>query len=183
MCLRKTLDCCRRRHPSFPISTELLWVTSCYKNDRYVVGTHVKNNFFCSQYGCQIVAYLTKKWNFHVVKSLNSLNLFLFVSLTSGPGRRPSQTVIEQLKATNKSLKLGQRLCRSRSPDFLLEIIQRQVKFSWDRRWSSMIIVVFIWIPCLTKCCKTFNCNCYVTQDSKRRDPPTGHPKTNRFSR
>lgn len=49
------------------------------------------------------------------------------VSFSRGPGRRPPQSVIDQLKATNKSLKLGQRLCRSRSPDFLLEIIQRQV--------------------------------------------------------
>jgi len=107
----------------------------------------------------------------------------LSFSLTSGPGRRPSQTVIEQLKATNKSLKLGQRLCRSRSPDFLLEIIQRQVNFSGNRRWPSIISVVFIWIPCLRKCCKTFNCNCYVTQDIQRSDPRTGYPKPIRFSR
>ena len=45
----------------------------------------------------------------------------------SGPARRPLQNVIDQLKTTNKTLKLGQMLCRSRSPDFLLEIIQRQV--------------------------------------------------------
>lgn len=50
-----------------------------------------------------------------------------FVFLFSGPARRPPQNVIDQLKATNKTLKLGQMLCRSRSPDFLLEIIQRQV--------------------------------------------------------
>lgn len=61
-----------------------------------------------------------------LIHPISPLSFFL----SSGPGRRPSQTVIEQLKATNKSLKLGQRLCRSRSPDFLLEIIQRQVKFS-----------------------------------------------------
>ena len=119
---------------------------------------------------------LHKKVLIHPISSLS-------FSLTSGPGRRPSQTVIDQLKATNKSLKLGQRLCRSRSPDFLLEIIQRQVKkISWDRRWPSMIGIVFIWIPCLRKCCKTFNCNCYVTQDNQRSDPPTGHPKPIRFS-
>ena len=50
-----------------------------------------------------------------------------FDYLFSGPARRPPQTVIDHLKATNKTLKLGQMLCRSRSPDFLLEIIQRQV--------------------------------------------------------
>ena len=52
------------------------------------------------------------------------------IYLFSGPARRPPQNVIDQLKATNKTLKLGQMLCRSRSPDFLLEIIQRQV---WTR--------------------------------------------------
>ena len=94
-----------------------------------------------------------KKMEFYVVKKvlIHPISLLSF-SVTSGPGRRPSQTVIEQLKATNKSLKLGQRLCRSRSPDFLLEIIQRQVrKFSLDRRWPSTIGVVFIWIPYLKK--------------------------------
>ena len=49
------------------------------------------------------------------------------IFLSSGPSRRPPQSVIDQLKTTNKSVRLGQRLCRSRSPDFLLEIIQRQV--------------------------------------------------------
>ncbi|EDO26218.1 predicted protein, partial [Nematostella vectensis] len=43
-----------------------------------------------------------------------------------GPARRPPQAVLDQLKTINKSLKLGQMLCRSRSPDFLLDIIQRQ---------------------------------------------------------
>ena len=48
--------------------------------------------------------------------------------LHRGPARRPPPAVIEGLKNTNKSLKLGQMLCRSRSPDFLLDIIQRQVR-------------------------------------------------------
>nr|XP_058960995.1 integrator complex subunit 1-like isoform X3 [Pocillopora verrucosa] len=57
----------------------------------------------------------------------NSLLLSQLISMDPvGPARRPPQSVIDQLKATNKSLKLGQMLCRSRSPDFLLEIIQRQ---------------------------------------------------------
>lgn len=120
---------------------------------------------------------LCKKVLVHPISSLS-------FSVTSGPGRRPSQTVIDQLKATNKSLKLGQRLCRSRSPDFLLEIIQRQVReFSCDRRWPSIISVVFIWIPCVRKCCETFNCNCYVTQGNQRSDPRTVYPKPIIFSR
>ncbi|RUS89929.1 hypothetical protein EGW08_002281 [Elysia chlorotica] len=43
-----------------------------------------------------------------------------------GPARFPPAEVIEQIKSLNGSLKLGQMLCRSRSPDFLLHIINRQ---------------------------------------------------------
>lgn len=57
----------------------------------------------------------------------NSLLLSQLITMDPvGPSRRPPQNVVDQLKATNTSLRLGQRLCRSRSPDFLLEIIQRQ---------------------------------------------------------
>ncbi|GFS14002.1 integrator complex subunit 1, partial [Elysia marginata] len=43
-----------------------------------------------------------------------------------GPARFPPPEIVEQLKSLNSSLKLGQMLCRSRSPDFLLHIINRQ---------------------------------------------------------
>ncbi|EDO38544.1 predicted protein, partial [Nematostella vectensis] len=54
------------------------------------------------------------------------LKCMMEMILTNGPARRPPQAVLDQLKTINKSLKLGQMLCRSRSPDFLLDIIQRQ---------------------------------------------------------
>lgn len=44
-----------------------------------------------------------------------------------GPPRRPPPQIQEQLKSLNQSLRLGHLLCRSRNPDFLLNIIQRQV--------------------------------------------------------
>ncbi|KAH9505267.1 Integrator complex subunit 1 [Bulinus truncatus] len=44
----------------------------------------------------------------------------------SGPARFPPAEILEQLKSLNNSLKLGQMLCRSRNPDFLLRIINRQ---------------------------------------------------------
>lgn len=44
-----------------------------------------------------------------------------------GPPRRPPPQVQEQVKSLNQSLRLGHLLCRSRNPDFLLNIIQRQV--------------------------------------------------------
>ncbi|XP_065665824.1 integrator complex subunit 1 isoform X2 [Hydra vulgaris] len=40
--------------------------------------------------------------------------------------RQPPATVIEKLKQLNKSLELNELLCQSRSPDFLLYIIQAQ---------------------------------------------------------
>lgn len=46
----------------------------------------------------------------------------------SGIARNPPPAITEQLKLLNDNLKIGQMLCRSRQPDFLLDIIQRQVK-------------------------------------------------------
>lgn len=43
-----------------------------------------------------------------------------------GPARRVPPAVLEQLRHLNKTLKLGHLLCRSRKPDLLLDIIQRQ---------------------------------------------------------
>ncbi|KAG1699623.1 Integrator complex subunit 1 [Nymphon striatum] len=44
-----------------------------------------------------------------------------------GIAREPPSYIFEQLKELNSKLKLGHLLCRSREPDFLLDIIQRQV--------------------------------------------------------
>lgn len=48
----------------------------------------------------------------------------------SGIARKPPQQVMDQLRRLNDLLKIGQMFCRSRSPDFLLDIIQRQVRIS-----------------------------------------------------
>lgn len=50
-----------------------------------------------------------------------------FLFTFRGPPRRPPPQVQEQVKSLNQSLRLGHLLCRSRNPDFLLNIIQRQV--------------------------------------------------------
>ena len=42
--------------------------------------------------------------------------------------RRPPIAVMEQIKGLNQALQLGNMLCRSRKPDFLLSIIERQVR-------------------------------------------------------
>ncbi|XP_077510798.1 integrator complex subunit 1 [Amblyomma americanum] len=57
----------------------------------------------------------------------NSLLMSKLVMMDpQGVTRRPPPQVLEQLKALNETLKLGHLLCRSRKPDFLLGIIQRQ---------------------------------------------------------
>ena len=62
-----------------------------------------------------------------VITENNSLLLSQLTSLDPrGPARRPPPAVIEQLRTLNGSLRLGHLLCRSRQPDFLLEILHRQ---------------------------------------------------------
>ncbi|XP_076057704.1 integrator complex subunit 1 [Oratosquilla oratoria] len=57
----------------------------------------------------------------------NSLLLSQLITMDpTGPARKPPVIVLEQLKALNASHKIGHLLCRSRNPDFLLDIIQRQ---------------------------------------------------------
>ncbi|XP_064415075.1 integrator complex subunit 1 isoform X2 [Latimeria chalumnae] len=56
-----------------------------------------------------------------------------------GPPRRPPPHVLEQVKALNQSLHLGHLLCRSRNPDFLLNIIQRQAS-SQSMPWLADLV-------------------------------------------
>ncbi|GFQ87230.1 integrator complex subunit 1 [Trichonephila clavata] len=57
----------------------------------------------------------------------NSLLISKLISMDPhGPARKPPNVVLEQLKSMNAKLKLGDLLCHSRNPDFLLDVIQRQ---------------------------------------------------------
>lgn len=62
--------------------------------------------------------------------TITEANSLLIAQLTTmdpnGAARKPPTSVLEQIKTINDSLHIGQRLCRSRQPDFLLDIIQRQ---------------------------------------------------------
>ncbi|XP_038064280.1 integrator complex subunit 1-like [Patiria miniata] len=61
------------------------------------------------------------------ITEANSLLLSQVIRMDpNGIARRPPAQVLEQLQHFNKVLNLGHMLCRSRSPDFLLDIIQRQ---------------------------------------------------------
>lgn len=57
----------------------------------------------------------------------NSLLLSKLISMDPhGQARKPPSLILEQLKSMNPKWRLGDLLCHSRNPDFLLDVIQRQ---------------------------------------------------------
>ncbi|GCC27602.1 integrator complex subunit 1 [Chiloscyllium punctatum] len=76
-------------------------------------------------------------------QTITESNSLLLSQLTSldpqGAPRRPPPQVLEQLKSLNQSLHLGHLLCRSRHPDFLLNIIQRQAS-SQSMPWLADLV-------------------------------------------
>lgn len=62
-----------------------------------------------------------------VITESNSLLLPQLIEMKpSGDSRPPPPLVLEQLHSLNNTHRMGHLLCRSRHPDFLLDIIQRQ---------------------------------------------------------
>uniref|UniRef100_A0A3P9IDP2 Integrator complex subunit 1 n=1 Tax=Oryzias latipes TaxID=8090 RepID=A0A3P9IDP2_ORYLA len=76
-------------------------------------------------------------------QTITESNSLLLSQLTSldpqGPPRRPPPQIQEQVKSLNQSLRLGHLLCRSRNPDFLLNIIQRQAS-SQSMPWLADLV-------------------------------------------
>uniref|UniRef100_A0A3B3QNR6 Integrator complex subunit 1 n=1 Tax=Paramormyrops kingsleyae TaxID=1676925 RepID=A0A3B3QNR6_9TELE len=76
-------------------------------------------------------------------QTITESNSLLLSQLTSldpqGPPRRPPPLIQEQVKSLNQSLRLGHLLCRSRNPDFLLNIIQRQAS-SQSMPWLADLV-------------------------------------------
>ncbi|KAK9534706.1 hypothetical protein VZT92_007136 [Zoarces viviparus] len=76
-------------------------------------------------------------------QTITESNSLLLSQLTSldpqGPPRRPPPQILEQVKTLNQSLRLGHLLCRSRNPDFLLNIIQRQAS-SQSMPWLADLV-------------------------------------------
>ncbi|KAG7262275.1 hypothetical protein CRUP_024973 [Coryphaenoides rupestris] len=76
-------------------------------------------------------------------QTITESNSLLLSQLTTldpqGPPRRPPPAVQEQIKTLNQSLRLGHLLCRSRNPDFLLNIIQRQAS-SQSMPWLADLV-------------------------------------------
>ena len=65
------------------------------------------------------------------ISEQNSLLLSQVITMDpKGIARKPPPIVLEQIQSLNISHRLGHLLCRSRRPDFLLDIIQRQQQSS-----------------------------------------------------
>lgn len=62
-----------------------------------------------------------------VITEANSLLLHQLTAMDPFlPAREPPPAILEQLASLNTTHRLGHLLCRSRQPDFLLSLIQRQ---------------------------------------------------------
>lgn len=74
--------------------------------------------------------YLAAATSGQVITEANSRLIDKLIKLDpSGTVRQPPASVIEELKAINEKYKLGKLLCQCREPDFLLSIIQNQVRY------------------------------------------------------
>ena len=57
--------------------------------------------------------------------------IYILNQIISGHARRPTNETIQNIRKLNAEYKLGQLLCKSRNPDFLLALIKRQVIYSF----------------------------------------------------
>ncbi|PNF16802.1 hypothetical protein B7P43_G18054 [Cryptotermes secundus] len=72
-------------------------------------------------------SYLAAASTKQTITEQTSLLLTQLITMDpTGPPRKPPQAVLEQLQSLNSTHRMGHLLCRSRHPDFLLDIIQRQ---------------------------------------------------------
>ena len=61
-----------------------------------------------------------------ITESTSLLLAQLITMDPAGPLRKPRQEFLDSLQNSNQRFKIGHLLCRSRNPDFLLDILQRQ---------------------------------------------------------
>ena len=71
--------------------------------------------------------HLADACNKETIGESNSLLLTSLITMDpNGALRRPPQMILDTLQQYNAHYKIGHLLCRSRDPDFLLDILQRQ---------------------------------------------------------
>lgn len=108
--LRIFIEMCITNNFSFPTFMEDLQLQS-----------HEKQKIL--EFECYLAAASTKA----TITEQSSLLLSQLMGMDPiGPPRRPPTSILDQLRIVNTNLRIGHLLCRSRDPDFLLDIIQRQ---------------------------------------------------------
>ncbi|XP_011171982.1 integrator complex subunit 1 [Solenopsis invicta] len=120
--LRTLMEMCITNHFSYPPPTMALpEIIEQERAKEMQVESHEKQQIL--EYETHLAAASTRI-------QLSEQNSFLLSQLITmdptGIARRPPQAVLEQIQSLNTSHRLGHLLCRSRKPDFLLDIIQRQ---------------------------------------------------------
>lgn len=127
-----TIGTLAKNYPTLSIMIEMI-ITNCFEypppsrlnedltTNEQQVQTFEKQQIL--QFESHLAAGSTKMQ----INEGNSLLLSKLITFDpNGIARRPPPLVIEQLKILNNTVRLGNLLCQSRNPDFLLEIIKRQ---------------------------------------------------------
>lgn len=120
--LRSFMEMCITNHFVFPPPTMAM--------GERADEIRAKEHQLCQLEKQQILEFESHLASVSVKTVITESNSHLLSQLTTmdprGVARRPPSQILEQLKSLNQTLKLGHLLCRSRNPDFLLDIIQRQ---------------------------------------------------------
>ena len=107
--------------------------TICVHNMFWAWNFHVLNWWFNEQSVVILWVIWCKNKSFWQLITITESNSLLLAQLITndpeGEFRRPPQSVLDSLAQANQHYKIGHLLCRSRSPDFLLDILQRQVYY------------------------------------------------------
>ncbi|XP_044017877.1 integrator complex subunit 1 isoform X2 [Aphidius gifuensis] len=124
--LRTLMEMCITNHFSYPPPTMALpEIIEAERAKELQIETLEKQDIL--EYESHLAAASTKVQ----ISETNSLLLSQLINMDpTGIARRPPQLLLEQLQNLNITLRLGHLLCRSREPDFLLDIIQRQQQSS-----------------------------------------------------
>uniref|UniRef100_T1J830 Uncharacterized protein n=1 Tax=Strigamia maritima TaxID=126957 RepID=T1J830_STRMM len=120
--LRNFIEMCITNHFTFPPPTMAVGEKADDLKSQELQIAHLEKQ--------QIVEFENHLASASTKVAITESNSLLADQLTTldpgGVARRPPKQILDQLTNLNESLKLGHLLCRSRNPDFLLEIIERQ---------------------------------------------------------
>ncbi|KAF5307904.1 hypothetical protein FQR65_LT06471 [Abscondita terminalis] len=121
--LRTLMEMCITNHFSFPPPT----MTSGGDNIDDYSSKELQNTALERQKIIEFESHLAAASTKVEITEQTSLLLSQLMELKpQGDARKPPPTVLDQLRILNTTHRLGHLLCRSRNPDFLLDIMSRQ---------------------------------------------------------